>query len=201
MIRKRDALPDYYFPAAVDIDALGGGLACEAGAAEGVPCGGGALHRRAFGLQRADGGGLTVVEMHLDADTSAGVAGHEVVEGEIAPERLDSHGAGGVIQRIAGAQIVYPGSEPGVEAKNLIQIGKGDRIQFICDFYDYNGNYDERTIRKKFLDQNVGKQFYINTDPDKTTDTNVKQAVLWLQGQGYTFKKNALGYWEAVKEY
>ena len=42
---------------------------------------------------------------------------------------------------IAGAQIVYPGSEPGVEAKNLIQIGKGDRIQFICDFYDYNGNY------------------------------------------------------------
>ena len=42
---------------------------------------------------------------------------------------------------IAGAQIVYPGSEPGVEAKNLIQIGKGDTIQFICDFYNYNGNY------------------------------------------------------------
>ena len=28
-----------------------------------------------------------------------------------------------------------------MEAKNLIQIGSGDRLQFICDFYDYNGNY------------------------------------------------------------
>ena len=42
---------------------------------------------------------------------------------------------------IAGAQIVYPDSEPGVEAKNLIRIGKGDKVQFVCDFYDYNGNY------------------------------------------------------------
>lgn len=65
---------------------------------------------------------------------------------------------------------------------------------------DYNGNYDERTIRNKFLEQNKGKQFYFNSDPDKTMDTNVKQAALWLQSQGYSFKKNPLGYWEAVKE-
>ena len=95
-------------------------------------------------------------------------------------------------------------------SSNKVMIGSGNALisdaESIGATYfvmgnDYNGNYDERTIRKKFLDQNVGKQFYINTDPDKTTDTNVKQAVLWLQGQGYTFKKNALGYWEAVKEY
>ena len=42
---------------------------------------------------------------------------------------------------IAGAQIVYSGTETGVEAKNLIQIGKGDKVQFVCDFYDYEGNY------------------------------------------------------------
>lgn len=95
-------------------------------------------------------------------------------------------------------------------SSNKVMIGSGNALvsdaESIGATYfvmgnDYNGNYDERTIRKKFLEQNAGKQFYINTDPDKTTDTNVKQAVLWLQSQGYSFKKNALGYWEAVKEY
>lgn len=94
-------------------------------------------------------------------------------------------------------------------SSNKVMIGSGSALindaEHIGATYfvmreDYNGNYDERTIRKKFLEQNAGKQFYINTDPNKTTDTNVKQAVLWLQGKGYSFKKNALGYWEAVKE-
>ena len=44
---------------------------------------------------------------------------------------------------IAGAQIVYQGNEDGVQAKNLVGIGKGDQIQFVCDFYDYNGNYKD----------------------------------------------------------
>ena len=44
---------------------------------------------------------------------------------------------------IAGAQIVYSDTEPGVEAKNLIRIGKGDKVQFVCDFYDYEGNYQD----------------------------------------------------------
>ena len=63
----------------------------------------------------------------------------------------------------------------------------------------YAGNYDQWEIQKKFLEQNSGKTFYINTDPSKVTDSQLKQQIIWLQDQGYTFKKNALGYWEAVK--
>lgn len=44
---------------------------------------------------------------------------------------------------ISGAQIVYPDTEPGVEAKNLIAVGKGDRLLFICDYYDYAENYQD----------------------------------------------------------
>ncbi|MCR5296708.1 MAG: peptidase C11, partial [Clostridiales bacterium] len=42
---------------------------------------------------------------------------------------------------IAGAQMVYGDAVPDTEPKNLIGIGKGDKVQFLCDFYDYDGNY------------------------------------------------------------
>ena len=42
---------------------------------------------------------------------------------------------------IAGAQYVYTDSESGTQAKMMIDIGKGDKIQFVCDYYDYDGNY------------------------------------------------------------
>ncbi len=42
---------------------------------------------------------------------------------------------------IAGAQKVYGDQQPDTEPKNLISIGKGDELQFLCDFYDYDGNY------------------------------------------------------------
>ena len=41
---------------------------------------------------------------------------------------------------IAGASPVYAGGETEVQAKNLIQIGQGDRLQFLCEYYDYEGN-------------------------------------------------------------
>ena len=41
---------------------------------------------------------------------------------------------------VLGAQVVY---DDGVLAKDLIQVAKGDRIDFLCDFYDYNGNYQD----------------------------------------------------------
>ena len=44
---------------------------------------------------------------------------------------------------IAGAQKVYDGSEDDPQGKGLIAIGEGDRIQFICDYYDYNENYQD----------------------------------------------------------
>ena len=44
---------------------------------------------------------------------------------------------------IAGAIPVYVNGETDTQAKNLVGIGKGDRIQFVCDYYDYKGNYKE----------------------------------------------------------
>ena len=44
---------------------------------------------------------------------------------------------------IAGAEPVYAGGETETQAKTLIQIGQGDRLQFLCDYYDYNGNYKD----------------------------------------------------------
>ena len=42
---------------------------------------------------------------------------------------------------IAGAEYVYPGGETNAQAKNMISIGKGTQIQFICDYYSYDGKY------------------------------------------------------------
>ncbi len=44
---------------------------------------------------------------------------------------------------ISGAQYVYGDMDSDTQAKMMIQIGKGDRIQFICDYYDYDGNYHD----------------------------------------------------------
>ena len=44
---------------------------------------------------------------------------------------------------IAGAEPVYTNGETEAKAKNLIGIGKGDTIQIVCDYYDYNGNYKD----------------------------------------------------------
>ncbi len=42
---------------------------------------------------------------------------------------------------IAGAQKVYPDGETETQAKMMIRVGAGDRLQFLCDYYDYEGNY------------------------------------------------------------
>ncbi len=42
---------------------------------------------------------------------------------------------------IAGALKVYTDGESDTQAKMMIAIGKGDTVQFICDYYDYDGNY------------------------------------------------------------
>ena len=44
---------------------------------------------------------------------------------------------------IAGAQKVYSDGGSDTQAKMLIAIGKGDRLQFLCDYYDYDGNYHD----------------------------------------------------------
>ena len=42
---------------------------------------------------------------------------------------------------ITGAQTVYTDGESDTQAKMMIGIGQGDRIQFLCEYYDYDGNY------------------------------------------------------------
>ena len=42
---------------------------------------------------------------------------------------------------IAGAIKHYTDTDSDTQAKMMIVLGKGDRIQFICDYYDYDGNF------------------------------------------------------------
>lgn len=42
---------------------------------------------------------------------------------------------------VLGAQRIYADGETDTVAKGLIPIENGDQIVFLCDFYDYNGNY------------------------------------------------------------
>ena len=42
---------------------------------------------------------------------------------------------------IAGAHAVYSEGETDAQAKMMIGIGEGDTLQFLCDYYDYEGNY------------------------------------------------------------
>ena len=44
---------------------------------------------------------------------------------------------------IAGAQQVYVNGETDAQPKNMVGIGKGDEIQFVCDDYDYQGGYQD----------------------------------------------------------
>ncbi len=43
---------------------------------------------------------------------------------------------------VAGAQPVY-GNESDSSAKGLIEIAEGDKIDFLCDYYRYDGSYDD----------------------------------------------------------
>lgn len=48
------------------------------------------------------------------------------------------NGAEGVI---TGALYEYDDTESYTQGKMMINIGEGDQLQFICDYYDYDGNY------------------------------------------------------------
>ena len=78
---------------------------------------------------------------------------------------------------IAGAQVVYLNGETDTEAKNLVGIGKGDQIQFVCDYLDYKGNYrdtyklgdaitlgDEVEIGNTYVDAKKCRLTYCLTD-------------------------------------
>lgn len=44
---------------------------------------------------------------------------------------------------IAGARSVYKNGETETTAKNMTEVGAGDEVQFICDYYTYDGEYED----------------------------------------------------------
>ncbi|MBQ1849025.1 MAG: peptidase C11 [Lachnospiraceae bacterium] len=44
---------------------------------------------------------------------------------------------------VAGARTVYKTGEVTVEPKSLVQLNVGDKLDFLCDYYDYEGNYND----------------------------------------------------------
>ena len=44
---------------------------------------------------------------------------------------------------VAGARTVYKTGEVTVEPKSLIQLNVGDKLDFLCDYYDYDGTYSD----------------------------------------------------------
>ena len=44
---------------------------------------------------------------------------------------------------IAGARIDYSKTDNETEARGLIELQKGDRIDFVCDYYTYDGRYED----------------------------------------------------------
>ena len=68
---------------------------------------------------------------------------------------------------VAGANINYQNNETETVPKNLTEINIGDKIDFICDYYSYDG---------KFLDSYfIGEQITV-TDNLRVTDTNIDDA-------------------------
>ena len=78
---------------------------------------------------------------------------------------------------IAGAQQVYVNGETDAQPKNMVGIGKGDEIQFVCDYYDYQGVYqnsyrlgspitlgDEVEIGNTYVDAEKCRLTYCLTD-------------------------------------
>ncbi len=56
---------------------------------------------------------------------------------------------------VAGARIVYSG-ETGTAAKGLVEIKKGDKIDFICDYYTYDGEFEDSYL--------LGEQLVVDGD-------------------------------------
>jgi hypothetical protein len=47
------------------------------------------------------------------------------------------------VDYIAGARSVYKNNETETVAKNLTEVGEGDKIDFLCDYYSYDGEYQD----------------------------------------------------------
>lgn len=71
---------------------------------------------------------------------------------------------------IAGAQMDYINGETDTVAKELTELTIGDKIDFVCDYYDYKGNYKESYIIGERLTYN-GDHKISNVEIDKSKCT------------------------------
>ena len=78
---------------------------------------------------------------------------------------------------VAGARFVYGEDETGTVAKGVEALADGDVIDFVCDFYDYDGNYSdsymlgeritvdgELTVSNVWVDADNCSAMYLLTD-------------------------------------
>lgn len=84
---------------------------------------------------------------------------------------------------IAGAQKVYGTGETEVLAKNMIQVGSGDEVTFLCDYFDYEGNYmDTYQLGEKMI---LGEQVDISNTPLGNVNVDVTYCLTDLYQQQY----------------
>ncbi len=65
---------------------------------------------------------------------------------------------------VAGARPEYKAGETETEIKGLIDLKQGDKIDFLCDFYSYDGTYQDSYM--------LGRQFIVPDSMDKLTISN-----------------------------
>ena len=71
---------------------------------------------------------------------------------------------------IAGAQMVYTEGVSDTQAKSMISVGKGDRLQFLCEYYDYDGTFrDSYKLGKEMVlgDEIEISDTPVGSDPEK----------------------------------
>lgn len=85
---------------------------------------------------------------------------------------------------VAGARFVYKNGETDTAAKDLTYLQDGDKIDFLCDYYAYDGTYSDTYM--------FGEQYVVNGTPrvsDVTIPSNIDTSAVYrftdIYGQNY----------------
>lgn len=91
-----------------------------------------------------------VVSYYMIDENRDDSAGKYVINGRV-PAMLNGRRVDIMLQfsdeipegRVLGANIIYDPGETDTLAKGLVEIQKGDKIDFLCDYYNYDGSYSD----------------------------------------------------------
>ncbi|MBQ1770905.1 MAG: peptidase C11, partial [Clostridia bacterium] len=101
-----------------------------------------------YWIDRVDDGDAYLIRGYIPAILNRGTEGETEVQIMLQFDDQNPYGY------ITGARIVYDADVTGTAAKGLIALKKGDTLDFICDYYDYAGNYQAKHF--------FGNQFVVN---------------------------------------